>query len=183
VKELRIKSIIESATNIAVLLTCVVLLTAVALNYSRRVPATRLQNGLRKGDSIGQQSDINFQRSPQTLLTGMTSTCGFCQDSLKFYKELAKTLDERGGATRLLAVMPDRDDIARLFLQQNGPQIEALTAFDLRKLHIDATPTLILITSVRYKERELQSAVRCRRPRPQTSRVRSSPDGHSTALL
>lgn len=144
---MRIKSVIESATNVAVLFTCVVLLTALALNYSNKSPATRLQSGLRKGDTLEQQSGIDCRRTPQTLLIGMSSTCGFCQESLPFYKELAKTLSEHAGTTRLLTVMPERDDAAKHFLQQNGLQVDALTAVDLRKIHVGATPTLVLVNS------------------------------------
>ena len=48
---------------------------------------------------------------------------------------------------------------------------------------LESEDSAFILTSVRHKERELQSAIRCRRPRQQTSRVRSSPDGHSTAVL
>lgn len=120
VKELRIKPVIESATNVAVFLTCAVLLTALALNFFHKAPATRLQSGLRKGDTLEQQPGIDYRRTPQTLLIGMSSTCGFCQESLPFYKELAETLSQHADTTRLLAVMPERDDAAKHFLQQNG---------------------------------------------------------------
>jgi hypothetical protein len=143
--EARLKSRLEVATNVAVLLVAAVVLATFARAYFGSQPMPQLQAGFERGQTFAQVPGVGYDNSPQTLLIAMSTRCHFCAESLPFYKRLAEAQRASGRATRVVAVFPNQDSEVRQYVRENNLDLEAIAGVDLGALNISGTPTAILI--------------------------------------
>jgi thiol-disulfide isomerase/thioredoxin len=140
----KLKNYLEVATNIAVLIVALVVLSVLAANYFSRRSTPQLHAGLQKGQTFPQVSGISYNAPSQTLLVVMSTKCHYCVESLPFYKQLAEA-QRNNGRVRIVAVFPNNADEVRQFVQQNNLNLETIADVSLATLNISGTPTAILI--------------------------------------
>lgn len=87
---------------------------------------------------------VSWDRSEQTLVLVLSTTCRFCTDSASFYQ---RVVDEshRAGKTRLLAVLPQGTSEASRYLSTLRVGIDEVIQAPLEAVHAGGTPTLILV--------------------------------------
>lgn len=141
----KLKSYLEVATNIAVLLVALAVLSTFAWNYFGRSPKPQLQAGFQKGQTFAQVPGVRYDRSPQTLLVAMSTRCHYCTESLPFYRQLAEAQRASGQETHVVAVFPNQEAEVRQYIQQNKLELETVAGVDLGALNISGTPTAVLI--------------------------------------
>ena len=95
-----IKANLEVVTNVAVLVACVALLSAISWGYFAQRKVLSVKAGLRKGDTIVKPQDLNVSSSPQTLLIALDTQCHFCADGIAFYNRLEAASRGPGGRPR-----------------------------------------------------------------------------------
>lgn len=141
----KLKSYLEVATNIAVLLVALAVLSTFAWNYFGRSPAPQLQAGFQKGQTFAQVPGVSYNSSPQTLLIAMSTRCHYCIESLPFYKQLAAAQRTSGRETHVVTIFPNQEAEVRQYVQQNKLDLETVAGVDLEALNISGTPTAVLI--------------------------------------
>jgi peroxiredoxin len=147
VSQAKLKNYLEIATNVAVLLVAVVVLSVFAWNYFTRRSMPQIQAGLQKGQVFGQVLGINYHDTPQTLLIAMSTKCHYCTESLPFYRQLAEAQRTNGRSTHIVAVFPNREEEVRQYAQQNNLDLDTIAGVNLATLNISGTPTAVLIDS------------------------------------
>lgn len=71
----KLKTYLEVATNIAVLLVALIILSDFAWTSLAKKTKPRLQDGLRRGDIFPTLSGIHYDQSSQTLIFALSSRC------------------------------------------------------------------------------------------------------------
>jgi|SRR6266853_6227999 len=140
----KVKPYLEASTNVAVLTLVLVVLTVLAWGYFVNKQRPAFQNGLQKGQSLTQLSNLDYSSAPQTLLIIMNTHCSFCAESMSFYKQLVKAQHENGNLSHIVAVFPNPESEVKEYLQQNQLQIDTIPNVDFRLLNVSGTPTIIL---------------------------------------
>lgn len=143
----KLKSYLEVATNVAVLLVALAVLGVFASNYFSRRSTPQLHAGIQKGQVFAQVSGINYSTSSQTLLIAMSTRCHYCAESIPFYKQLAEAQRTNGRPTRIVAVFPNTEEEVRQYTQQNKLALDTISGVNLETLKISGTPTAVLIDS------------------------------------
>ena len=141
----KIKGHLELATNIAVLLVALAVLSLFAANYFQRPPAP--QAGLHNGTRIAQLPPLDYRSATQTMLIVMSVTCNYCQESTPFYRRLIEAAQQRSKELRLVMVFPNPAAEVKTYMEQQHLSAEAVSGADLKALKVTATPTIILVDS------------------------------------
>jgi thioredoxin-related protein len=147
---------IEVVANVAIIVTsalcCLVLVKSSLLKKSSQEISTanvaqaasgnkEVKSAFPPGTKIS-LTGIDFARNDRTLLMALSTTCHFCSESAEFYKTIAK---ERGGTTRLIAVLPQPLADSRNYLDKLGVPVDEIIQAQLSDIRVRGTPTLILI--------------------------------------
>jgi hypothetical protein len=150
----RIRNYLEVATNAAVLLVAVLILSAFALSYfsgrnSGRTatdgPSRTVTEGLQRGQQIPSIGGIDYSSSPRTLLIAMNTQCGHCTASIPFYNQLAELKWNGKPPLHIVTAFPNPSENVRQYLEQHQLKLESRNSVDLGQLKIPGTPTMILV--------------------------------------
>lgn len=100
------------------------------------------------GITIGQHMPAipGYKIQPKTTLVLVLRTgCPYCEASMPFYRRLSALHSQGSLKAHLVALFPGPGDEARSFLDKNGVDIPAVGGVDLEAMHVQGTPTLILV--------------------------------------
>jgi hypothetical protein len=138
--EVEMKSKIEAAANIIVIVLAVVVGSVFLKDRLSSVAPE--SNAVKTGDNLANLDGWDWGAHDQTLVLGLRRGCHFCEDSAPFYQRLIA--QQQQGST-IVAVFPDTVDVVKEVVQSEGLRIHALAGVPLERLKIDATPTLLLV--------------------------------------
>lgn len=103
---------------------------------------------LRAGEDFKGLQEVDFKKSPNTILLATDVTCQFCTQALPFYKKLIAKSKENPGV-RVVAVFSNEKEEVVHYLLENDVDIEFIPNVDLVKLKVDVTPTVIWVDANR----------------------------------
>ena len=98
-----------------------------------------------QGPSIGSVISLpgtDWARNRTTLIIAMQVGCRWCEASADFYRDLIQS--DSTSVFHPVAILPQPVEQSRRFLLQLGLQIPDVRQFDIGKLGVHSTPTLIL---------------------------------------
>jgi thioredoxin-related protein len=143
----KLKHHLEIATNMAVVLVAVVVLTMFAREFFKRLEKPEIQPGLQRGLKLDKLPEGVTRHSNLTLIMVMSTTCHYCNESVSFYNQLAEMHSKANTSVALVAVFPNSTDQVKSYAEQQHLKLPTVAAMDFRSLNVTATPTLILIDS------------------------------------
>lgn len=138
--------ILESVTNLAVLLASLLILW-IGVRYF--LPQTRLieyQPGLQKGQHL-QVWPLIARYSGNSLLIFSSTKCAYCLDSIPFYRKILEKQLSNGTFQVIGVFQEDRNEVQKYIAANKLSLKEIITEFDYRKVNISSTPTLILVNN------------------------------------
>jgi peroxiredoxin len=144
VERSKVKSYLEVATNIAVLIVAMIVVGVFAQSYFFGGPPT-IKAGLQRGSTLAALPKLNYSSSGKTLIIALNTECSYCTESLSFYKRLAETQPAGNNALRIVAIFPNSEDDVRRYAAHNQLRLEIISAVDFRALNLVATPTLVVV--------------------------------------
>jgi hypothetical protein len=142
------KSFVETATSVAVLLTCVGFLGALSWGYFVQRRVGSLEGGLHRGKLLSTPG-IDLNKADQTLLIGLSTKCHFCVESTPLYNEVVELGHTGNLRTAIVAVFPENKTAVELYVKNNNlnHKIETIAGYDLALIEARGTPTAILLDS------------------------------------
>jgi hypothetical protein len=146
-KQLRLKTSLEVATNAAVLLVALLVLGNFAWVHLAEKPAPGIKAGLRKGDAFPTLPGVAYDKSSQTLVLAMSSKCEHCNESLPFFKQLVETNVENNDGTRIVAVFTEKPEEVWRYISEQQLRLNTIPGIDFKALNLPGTPSAILISS------------------------------------
>ena len=135
------KKYLETATNFAVLCTCV-LIGYVAVTRFVLPQANRQNETLAVGTKL-KVTSIDWSQHDQTLVLALSTQCHFCSQSAEFYRRAVSAAD--GKQTHIIAVLPQATVDSRLYLEQLGVNVTDIRQLPLETVGVKATPTVLLV--------------------------------------
>jgi thioredoxin-related protein len=139
---------IETAANVATLLTAVLLSVVLVKTYFLPTPSrsplpVRAAESVTVGTSLKKQlSDIDFNKNGQTLILVLSSHCHFCTESAPFFRQLS---EKSGKRFKIVAVLPQSVTEAQDYLKREGVHVDQLKQISLDTLGVAGTPTMLLL--------------------------------------
>jgi peroxiredoxin len=137
------KNKVEVAANVVVILLAVVIGSVFLMD---RFATPRLgPNEVKVGDQLPGLHAYNWKAHDRTLVFALRNGCHFCEDSMPFYRRLAKLEQSNQIGVHLIAVFPDDPVIVRQVVEKQQLTIEVVAAFELGQVKVQATPTVMLV--------------------------------------
>lgn len=138
------KNKVEVAANVAVILLAVAIGSVFLKDrFASPGPAP---NEIKVGDQLPGLHAYNWKEHERTLVLAIRNGCHFCEDSMPFYRRLAKLEQSNQiGGVHLIAVFPDDPGIVRQVVETQQLTIEVVAGFELGQVKVQATPTLMLV--------------------------------------
>lgn len=141
----KVRNRLEVATNVAVLLVALAVLSTFAINYFKQGP--RVQHGLQSGSTLPALPNLSYTSSPRTLLIAMNTKCHYCNESVPFYKRLTTMSNATVTNTRIVAVFPNPDREVKDYVRQKQLTPETIGTMNLSAINVEGTPSIILVDS------------------------------------
>ncbi len=145
---------LETAVNVAILLTCVIVVFVSATrlwNSGRTSLPPKNPQVLYPGESLPPVVDFNLGAAQRTLLLYLKADCQYCTLSLPFYRRLARETRLQGsGRVQLSMVTSDSRETATEYSKVNslgGIGIVSIPPQLISRLKLPGTPTLVLVDS------------------------------------
>ena len=137
------KERLEMAANIVVII--VALIIGGYFLKERFEPAKPLASSLKAGDDLPGLATYDWKAHDRTLVLALRKGCHFCEDSMPFYRKLAKLEESNRIDAHLVAVFPDDAPTVHQLVQKEQLPVQALPGVALDRIEVAGTPTLILI--------------------------------------
>jgi hypothetical protein len=144
------KTKIEAIANVTVIVVALAL-GCVVLN--RYVASSRAPRSVAAGDRLAKIPGLDWNQHRRTLVLVLNTGCHFCQDSIPFYQKLAQAQRPGRDVPEIVAVFPNEAEMVRQFTAHEGLTIQSVPGVPLEKLHVNGTPTLILVNREGLVER------------------------------
>jgi hypothetical protein len=90
-----------------------------------------------------QLADVDWQKSKSTLVLAFRIDCHYCHDSAEFYRALSEQCRLKN--VGLIAVSPNPVSESQQYLKELGVTVDVVREYQLPRLGIMRTPTLILV--------------------------------------
>jgi len=134
------KPTLDDLTNLAIIGTCVVFVTALSTRQLPRqtppAPLTTFAAG-KPGPAL---KAINYGDRERTLVMFLSSSCRYCTESVSFYRTLTR-VGKDGGRLRFVVASMDSVDGSRAYLRGHDIEVDAIVT----TTSLVATPTLVLV--------------------------------------
>ena len=141
----KVRGYLEAASTVAVLLAAIAVMVSLAAMYFKPTAGPQLRPGIEKGEPLAHLPGFNFGESERALLIVISTSCGYCDESIPFYRQLAEARQGGGRGVRLVAVLPESEMEVKRYMQQRQLDMAAVPAVDLKALKVAGTPILILV--------------------------------------
>jgi thioredoxin-related protein len=136
---------LEKASNIAVILACVVFVSTMAWNYFLRSKLDpRTPPEIPKGTVVKLPGAAPASPQP-TLVLALSKNCHFCRESMEFYQKLTAFKNSSPQGLRMVAVLPEKQEEAASYLKEHGIGVDEVVSMPVSKLGVRGTPTLLLL--------------------------------------
>lgn len=128
------------AANIAIIVTCVVLLAFVVIVARERAAMPLLPTPYQPGDVFAEVTP--FTRGSEALVVVFRTSCRPCRDSADFHRTLADRAG-KSGRVRVVAVSAEPESLVSEYLQNQRIAIPSVLSIARTKLRVRSTPTLL----------------------------------------
>ena len=135
-------NILETATNIAILCVCLLLLATAINRFWLHHDTPAAVPTLEKGTHFP-IANADWKGASRTLVFVLSTQCHFCSESAEFYRRLTSGLVSRD--VRMVAFLPQPVEEGRQYLSKLGIANVQVRTADLTDLKISGTPTLVLV--------------------------------------
>lgn len=139
--------LLEWTSNIAVILSAVVLICSVLLQHGKQVTSAYHPDVRQlEKDLLGApfpKKDLMPEGGALTCVLVLSTECPFCEKNSAFYRKLSmrSTLDH----FRLIGVFPQSQSEAEAYLRTKEIGANQVISAPLRELGVKATPTIFLV--------------------------------------
>ena len=79
------------------------------------------------------------------MVLSLSTKCGYCQDSLPFYKRLIEEHRKSADSPSLVALFPNSEMEVNEYKRQNQLDVKSVANVNPSSLNLKGTPTLILV--------------------------------------
>ncbi|HEX2223351.1 MAG TPA: hypothetical protein VHN15_04000 [Thermoanaerobaculia bacterium] len=141
------KSKLDTIANIAIIVVCVIASVVLIRNFffQPRPPGAPPQ--VEKGERFETLQAALPAGADRTLVLALSPQCGYCTQSMPFYKRLVEERNRKGSNVKVVAAVgsPQLREAEQAALAQAGVQTDALVEVDFESIKVPGTPTVLLV--------------------------------------
>jgi rhodanese-related sulfurtransferase len=131
----------ERVLNIITVGAVIVFLATSAQSLGNRISKPASKKSLAVGSTLQLPGDQPVEKK-RTLVIALQVECGFCEESIPFYKELLAA--NSGNLFHPVVIVPHAVRVGEALLQSGGLQVADVRQASFTQLRIAGTPTLII---------------------------------------
>lgn len=143
------KSTLDTVANIAIIVTCVVALALMVNRFFFNQPTAPAGSPPQAevGEQFDQLREVLPAGSQKALVVALSPNCGFCNDSMPFYKRLIDERNQKGSGVKIIAAVPAEEAKApeQQKFTEAGVQPDSLVTMDFASIKVPGTPTVLLV--------------------------------------
>lgn len=141
------KITLDRVANLATLLFFVATAALLARQSSESTATIHDPSSLRPGEVSKELRALLPSKADRSLVVALAPSCELCTESIPFYRELARALDERQSEVSLVAALdsPESLVLERDRLGEQDVGFDHLVVADFRRLRLVGTPTILLV--------------------------------------
>ena len=140
------KSKLDTIANIAIIIVCVIASVVLVRNFFFQ-PGPAGPPMVEKGDRLEALQAELPAGADRTLVLALSPQCGYCTESMPFYKRLVDERNQKGSNVKVVAAVgqPEALQPEQASLTSAGVTPDALIDLDFQTLKINGTPTVLLV--------------------------------------
>lgn len=136
---------LETCTNVALIVVCIAIVWFAVVNRELFFHTGHSQQSSLIGKKLPVLDGDAYSAHKRTLVMALRKDCHFCQASMPFYRRLENAEQAGTLGAHIHIVVPDKQEIAAPYLAENGFDDTVTYDHPLDDLHVDGTPTLLLV--------------------------------------
>lgn len=144
------KSPLDTFANIAIIVVCAIAAVILVRNNffpPQPPPMPGAPPQAKVGDTIKELQAVVPAGAERALVVAVSPTCGYCDQSIPFYKRLMEERDKKGSNVKVIAAVPSEEakaEEAQKFAS-GGLKPDGLVHLDFATIKVPGTPTLIMV--------------------------------------
>jgi hypothetical protein len=136
---------LDTVANIAIIVVCVIASAVLINNFLQsRQRAAQEPPQAEKGETFEELRAVVPAGAASALVVALQPQCGFCNESMPFYKRIVETRNQKGSNVKFVAAVgrPEARDEEAKKLAEAGVQPDALVQVDFSAIKVPGTPTV-----------------------------------------
>ena len=144
-KRKKFKEIFDVTTNVVVVVFALVAIGVLVKSYFTP-QGVKTSVAVRTGSLFPEIPGVDYKQAARTLILALNVDCRYCTRSVPFYNSLAEARRETTGQINIVAAFINKDErLVKSYVEEKQLSVQTITGFDLDKLGVNTTPTLILV--------------------------------------
>ena len=142
---------LDTAANVAIIVACAAAVFVLLNNqfqfFAPKPAAPAMPGQVAEGEVYPELGKVVPAGAPKALVMALSPTCGFCTQSMPFYKRLVDERNEKGSAVKVIAAVPDESvrEAESTQLAEAGVATDGVVTLDFAKVKVAGTPTILLV--------------------------------------
>ena len=141
------KSALDTVANIAIILVCAIAAFVLIRNqfFPPRPPGAPPQ--VEKGERFDQLKGVVPAGTDRALVVALAPNCGYCNQSMPFYKQLIDERNKKSSPVKVIAVVrseQEKAEEAQKFTSV-GTQPDNMVHLDFSTIKVPGTPTVLYV--------------------------------------
>lgn len=143
---------LDTAANVAIIVACAAAVFVLLNNQfqflgPQRAAPPAMPGQVAKGEVFAELQKVVPAGAPKALVMALSPTCGFCTQSMPFYKRLVDERNEKGSPVKVIAAVPGegvrQEESTKL--AEAGVATDGVVTLDFAKVKVAGTPTILLV--------------------------------------
>ena len=142
-----LKSFLDVATNVVVIVFAVVAIAVLVRNYFAPQGA-KTSVEVKKGSIFPDIAGVDYKVSSRTLILALNVDCRYCTRSVPFYNALAQARQENSNPINIVAAFINKDStLVKSYTDEKQLSVQAVAGVDFDKLGIHRQAELTRLIS------------------------------------
>ena len=139
------KQKLELLTNISIVVLCLTVSGILIEKHFFSYPTPTPPPATAKGEILDLPADLSPGDAELVVVAAVSPACGFCSQSMPFYRALAERTRATDSSVRFVAAVgdPSQVEAERALLEESGVDVDSIVVTDFEALGIPGTPMLI----------------------------------------
>lgn len=141
------KSKLDTIANIAIIIVCVIASVVLIRNFFFQPRPAGAPPQVEKGERFETLQAALPAGSDRTLVLALAPQCGYCTQSMPFYKRLVEERNKKGSKVKVVAAVgsPEARAAEQEALTSAGVQVDNMVELDFTSIKVPGTPTVLLV--------------------------------------
>jgi len=149
--ETKSRSTLDTIANVAIILVCIIASVVLVNNFlksrEQQQAAGPRPPEVEKGEQLAALKNVVPAGTDRALVVALQPGCGFCNESMPFYKRLIDERNKKGSNVKVIAAVGREEAKAeeQQKMAEAGVQPDSLIALDFQEIKVPGTPTVLLV--------------------------------------